>query len=665
MAVFLVFSCPSLADDELEGIYDLSLEQLLNVKITVASLFEDSALFVASSASKVSEEEWRRQGAEKTYDAIEHVPGVYTAEFVHGQTVPVFRGYGGVEHVNSFLVLLDGIPLNNYSSSSANYGVPNYALGNLSSIEVIRGPGSALYGADAFYGVVSLNTWQAQKNTLQTWAELGSFGHKNANIRAHYNFSEHVGLSSQVYIARTDDEKLFHDFHQTGGNGIIMEDELQHDYKNITTTHKLQIYDAQLAYYYSSHEVEDSFGLSEFSAVPNGTHSNGDASFQALKLSHELNLTPRWSLESQLFYSQDQQVGLYGLLTPGEIPTEPGLTWDSKDSKTGASVMFKKHLNDEQWQGVFGFSVDKSVVDHFGAVFTGSPLDVNNKSRETAALIGQVDWRLFDEALQIIIGGRYDNYSDFGHYVSPRLGVIYHPQSQSAIKLLYGNAFRAPSVNEQVNNGLVQGGGDDLQPEEVDTYELIWMQETQKYNVSVNIYYSQTAELISFTPDADPGFAARYINQGEAESYGLEIAGRYQLGKWDVYGNYGYNQSQLNTPVKIEDAYPAFPDHIINAGLNYAVSPTVMLSANQVLQKGRQTDDGHVVSFKNEDLSLLSRTDVHLAWLFQAQRYNTSVYFIVLDIFDRQDTKSSLMEIERGNATPGRYLKVGVELSMP
>ena len=57
-----------------------------------------------------------------TFDALVHVPGAYVATYFHGQLIPTFRGFAGVEQYNSFLLLLDGMPLNKYSSAAATYG---------------------------------------------------------------------------------------------------------------------------------------------------------------------------------------------------------------------------------------------------------------------------------------------------------------------------------------------------------------------------------------------------------------------------------------------------------------------------------------------------------------------------------------------------------------
>ena len=86
-----------------DNFFDLSLAELMEVE--VASHFYEDELTVGSSVSKITEAQWRSQGAEKTFDALVHLPGIYVSEYFHGQMVPSFRGFAGSDQYNSFLLL--------------------------------------------------------------------------------------------------------------------------------------------------------------------------------------------------------------------------------------------------------------------------------------------------------------------------------------------------------------------------------------------------------------------------------------------------------------------------------------------------------------------------------------------------------------------------------
>ena len=262
-----------------ESFFDLSLAELMEIEI--ASFFMEDELTVGSTVSKVTEAQWRSQGAEKTFDALEHLPGIYISEYFHGQQVPSFRGFAASEQYNSFLLLLDGIPMNNYSSAAGTYGAPNYALGNLESIEVIRGPGSSIYGADAFNGVVSLNTWSSDIDQVEAWAEAGDFGYLQGNARLRHSWGDDVVLTSVLSASGTENEHIPASFHSSETSALV-DAEITGEYENLTTTHKLAIQNFEFALYYSEHETADSFGSGEVAPFfPNGNHTDGAAKMMA------------------------------------------------------------------------------------------------------------------------------------------------------------------------------------------------------------------------------------------------------------------------------------------------------------------------------------------------------------------------------------------------
>ena len=658
----------SAAASDSGDLFSLSLTELLQVRLTsIASLFEEDELYVGSSVSKVTEGQWREQGAEKTFDAIEHLPGVYNSEYFHGMSIPTFRGLSDSNQYNSFLVLLDGMPVNNYSSAAAAYGMPNFALGNLESIEVIRGPGSALYGANAFNGVVALNSWSSDSDQAQLFGEVGSFGFYQTTGRLHQGFTDSVALTSALSVSGTDDESIEADFTPTAG-ALQVDDEVSGEYSNITSSHKLALGDFAVGLYYSRHEVKDAVGSGESAGLPNGNHTDGTAVMQALKLSHSAALGGHWQADSSLFYMQDKLNGSFGIASIGAPPAAvggvPTLDWDSKDTHIGFNTVFKKPLGDSNTQMLFGYNFEHLEVESFGVGLTGSPPLAENRSRDLNGLMAQFEQRLLDNKLQLIIGGRFDHYSDFGDTTSPRAAIIYHPQPNSAIKLLYGNAYRSPSLNEQVDNGIVMGG-DDLDPEQVDTYELIWIHQGKNWRYSLTAYESQLSDSISIEFSLDPaspaGFTLQYSNNTQATARGLELEAAISLGKWSLSGNIASNET---TGKNIDDTFPAYPDLIVNVAVAYRVSEQLKISLFQQYFDERRTDSTPTItrSYTNQPLSSWSRTDLSVNWRpASSKRYE--VFVNVLDLFDNADTQSALTLVEDGHGTPGLRVTAGLNVN--
>jgi len=649
-----------------ESFFDLSLTELMEV--TIASLFMEDELTVGSTVSKVTETQWRTQGAEKTIDALQHLPGIYVSEYLHGQMIPSFRGASG--QYNSFLLLLDGMPLNNYSSAAGTYGTPNYALGNLQDIEVIRGPGSAIYGADAFNGVVSLNTWSSDENRQEAWVEGGSFGYRQLTARFRQSLGESATLTSMLSTSATDDEHLPDKFHASPGAPLTSA-EISGEYENLTTTHKLAIKDLELAFYYSRHDVADSYGAGEVTgAFPNGHHTDGATEMWAGRLSHSYRFENGIELESSLYHVEDELLGSFGLGSNiAAPPVPPTLDWDSRDKRTGASVMAKTPLNERGTRFLLGYNYDSTEVDYLRISVTdsGAPPVAEEARRTVNGIMGQVEQRLLNERIQLIAGARYDDYSDIGSHTSPRLAAILHPNKQSALKFLYGNAYRAPNVNEQSSNGIVKGGGDNLAPEVVDTYEVAWIHAGAAWRYRLSTYFSEVEDSIIIGQSTDPAFVLEYQNSGDAESYGVEIEAIYRADAWQLYGNAGWNSSKETAPTVNPDASSAYPELTANAGITYHINRSWALTMHNLIYDGFKTfnpGEGIAPSYVDQgELSTLWRADIHVSVRPAQLSAETEIYFTVLDIFDRQDMAASMSPVEYGDGMPGRRLVIGARVA--
>ncbi len=648
---------------DVEQLSGLSLSELLEVR--VASGFLENELRVGSSVSQVSEDQWRRQGARRTFDAIEHVPGVYVSDYINGQSIPSFRGFSDSNQYNSFLLLLDGMPLNNYSSGAGTYGTPNFALGNLRSIEVIRGPGSAVYGANAFQGVVAMNTWSSEEDRYEAWGEAGNHGYWQANGRIRQSLGEHAQLTAMISGSGLEDAEIVEKFHPSPGADLVTAT-VTGEHTNVTATAKLAIEDFELAFYYSENDTKDSFGVGELAGVfPNGNHSDGLAKMGALKLSYLAKLASGWEIDSTAYHIRDELFGSFGLVNVGGPPEPPSLDWDSKDRRTGINILAKKPYLQSKTQLLFGYTFDFMEVDRFGANVTGAPPTVEDESRKLNGLMGQVEHRFLDDQLQLILGLRYDHYSDFGDHFSPRVAVIYHPLENSALKFMYGNAYRAPALNEQVTSGLIKGGGEALGPETVDTFELVWMQSDGGWRYSVSTYYSMVKDGINITISNEPGFFFEYRNNADFESYGIELDGSYRIEKWELFGNLSYNQSKQTGPIEIEEIFSAYPDYILNFGITYQPVPEWTITLNQLVHEGRETLVVPLTSPSYENTGPLptrARTDLHLGWQPWGPEKDHELYFYVRDLFDNADIQSSMSPVENGNGTAGRQFALGLRL---
>src|SRR3989338_338791 len=123
---------------ESADLFNLSIEELMDVKVSVASLTEESMLDAPASVSKLTRDDWTRNGSRRLTDALESVPNVVSHEIWGGTETISIRGYSTeLSGVRGLASSLDGVPLNSYTHATSAYHLPNLALDSLQQVEMI------------------------------------------------------------------------------------------------------------------------------------------------------------------------------------------------------------------------------------------------------------------------------------------------------------------------------------------------------------------------------------------------------------------------------------------------------------------------------------------------------------------------------------------------
>jgi iron complex outermembrane receptor protein len=147
------------------------------------------------------------------------------------------------------------------------------------------------------------------------------------------------------------------------------------------------------------------------------------------------------------------------------------------------------------------------------------------------AVFGQDEWALSEKFL-VNIGLRHDHYESFGGSTNPRLALIYAPLLGTTVKLLYGEAFRAPNVYELYYHDGYNSAkpNPNLDPESIQSLELVWEQQLSHHlRGALSLYRNEIDDLLAYTMDPVDGLYY-YDNLSGAEAYGLEIS---LEGKWN------------------------------------------------------------------------------------------------------------------------------------
>jgi iron complex outermembrane receptor protein len=162
----------------------LSIEQLMDVEVTSVSKTRESLLGAAAAVATVTSEDIRRSGANTVPEALRFVPGLYVARQTANSWSVSSRGFSGVNS-QDLLVLSDTRSIYTPLFSGVFWDVQDYLMGDIDRIEVIRGPGGALWGSDAVNGVININTKPAQ-DTQGTYLEAQTGTQEHVTTAARY-----------------------------------------------------------------------------------------------------------------------------------------------------------------------------------------------------------------------------------------------------------------------------------------------------------------------------------------------------------------------------------------------------------------------------------------------------------------------------------------------
>lgn len=581
------------------SLWDMSLEELGKIRITsLASGTQTPLDKAAAIATVITADDIAAMGATNIDQVLETVPGLHVTR--SNQTYfpkYIIRGITSTYNPQT-LMLVNGIPITSlFTGDRGHISGGEMPIKSIARIEVIRGPGSALYGADAFSGVINIVTKQHNDiNGTKTGARVGSFGTQSVWL-------EHGGSYNKVDIgftleAETTDgfkRKVESDAQTAVDNNPILQAMFGAPPASLapnTTNNMKDSIEARLDIahdnsllrvgYQGRYDVGSTVGYAE---ALDPTSRLSSQRFNA-DYTYTLNgLTPNIDIESRLSYYKNTQevktdILLFpkgagaGLFSKGFIGN-PG--YKEENARVDLSGLFKglnNHLirlgTGFTWDDMFEVTETKNFMVAFQP--NGSPIflprpsgmieDVSDtpevylpeSQRTNHYVFVQDEWK-FAPNWQATTGVRYDHFSDFGDTINPRLALVWATTDTITTKLLYGKAFRAPSFAELFStSNPIALGNPDLKPETIDTYELAFSHQlSSQLLYTANIYSYNIKDFITFAPQTG---GAKAQNVGELQGHGLELEADYSpFYNLRFLVNFAYQKStDKKTDVDIGDA---------------------------------------------------------------------------------------------------------------
>ncbi|HWN08753.1 MAG TPA: TonB-dependent receptor [Pyrinomonadaceae bacterium] len=504
-----------------------SIEDLMNMEVASvysASKYSQKVTEAPSSVSIVTSEQIQRYGYRTLGEILSSVRGFYVTSDRNYTYVGV-RGFARPGDYNTrILLLVDGHRLNDniYDQGFLGRELP-VDVDLIERVEIVRGPSSSLYGTNAFFAVVNVITKRGQDvDGIEISTEVASFGSYQGRLsygKKMSNKSE-ILLSGTHYDSRGQRQLYIKEFDSPAtNNGVAVNAD---DEKATNLLVNVSFKDFTLHGTYGVREKGIPTGA--FGTIFNDrrTRTNDRRGYVDLKYDHtfsnQLNLVARASYDSYAYngdyiydYSEDDtpllavnKDSLQGRWWTGELQ----LTKTIRKHRLTVGSEYRDNVR--QNQSNFNLGSEETPF-----------LDLQQTSRNVAVFL-QDEFRM-GENLTLTAGARYDRHSEFGGTIKPRLALIYHPVATATVKLLYGEAFRAPN-NYELYYGAAEGfnGNPTLKPETISTTELVF----EKYlgdhmRLSASGYVYRIKGLISQTADSEGSIT--FSNQEEVAARGLEL----------------------------------------------------------------------------------------------------------------------------------------------
>jgi iron complex outermembrane receptor protein len=501
-----------------------SLETLMKMEIPVveaASKYEQKTTEAPASVTIITSDEVKKYGYQTLADILASAPGLYVS-YDRNYSFLGVRGFNPGDYNNRVLLLVDGHRLNNSLTDGAGIGTDFILdVDLIDRVEIVRGPGSSLYGNNAFLGVINVITRKGRDitgNGFEVSGEGGSFDSYKGRVTYGNRFKNdlEVLLSGTIYDSAGQSSLYYPAYdqrinpgNQWALNNGIAENADSDSFKSGFGS--LAFHDFSLEGGYITREKGNptAQGGPPITFDDNRFRTTDDRGYVNFKFAHEF--PEDIDVTAQVYYDRsDHKIDQpYTLNTPGDLLLEEvqtGEWW-------GTDLQLTKRLWDRHTLTLGGeYRDDFRQQDGFYSnntnVPAGSPISGN---RQNYAVYLQGDFAVLTN-LHFNAGVRYDQYDDFAPAFNPRLALIYNPVGQTVFKAIYGTAFRAPNFFE-----VTYSAPPPLRPETITTYELDYEQGIGNHlRSSVAGFYNQIDNLISLGSQG-------YQNLSGAEAKGVEL----------------------------------------------------------------------------------------------------------------------------------------------
>lgn len=559
--LMFLFPLTALADTE-ELNTTSSLDNLLNMKITVASGIENQ-LTVRQSPGVVSvltRRDIDAIGASNLFELLRYVGGYQFGVDETGQESFLVRGnYGGE---GQLLINYNGVPVNENSYGSAVFG-GNFSLDHIDRIEIIRGPGSTLYGGTAELGVINIISKKLRGEAEASYATNKineSTGYETASFGVGFGGEAEEDFAVDIfggYSQRDSTEDGYFGF-----DGSFIEDASPF-FENENEFFQLNASKSGLDFKLLYSKYQKNFPLSFTDLTADDgfsveTETPGSVTYRSVitQLGYRYAHSDNTTINSSLLYGKYDS----GKFTGGFVDEYPEWYFDVPTERVSLKVALNHRPSwNENISLDMGYGYDQDRAEYSQQQvdtlldFEDIDRDVGTDKFDTQYIFLQGLYKL--QNYTFTAGLRSEQHSEVDGATVPRLGLTY-VNGPFHYKLLASRAFRAPSITSI-------GISPDIEPELAEVFEIeIGRRIGFDSLIQLNLFSNKLEDVITYDDDL-----VEFFNEGEVHTLGAELEYRYEPDWGFVALNYSQHWLEKNTVIDFQ-AFRYDPETDTEIGLD-------------------------------------------------------------------------------------------------
>lgn len=534
----------------------MDLMELLNTPIESASKRSQKSIESPQAITLLTESQIRASGAFRLIDALKLMTGVNVYEFGRERAYLTIRGTVVNALMKNVQVLVDGVPLFNTENQVIPVDLIPVPIESVQQIEVVRGPSSSLYGANAQVGVVSITTKKA-KTGVGGSVRAGAAEKGIYNLQSFFNYGSKAFNLTAGFSGNSRRDSGISD-RVLGGTRMVDQEDQGHG-SQVFLRPELVLGEGRLwAMYSKANNVNGPQVVESSQGTKVYQFRNSESSTEIAQLGWSQPWSSSFHTELKLNFNHLIPVNFAAFeVVPGSptsaatVPIlnqlDPATRADYKiiDSTYQQAVLQANWDPSETLHFVFGMDSAKMKAEK-------SPLLGLHAEQKNSATGGflSVDWTLGPATFSF--GGRIENETLGGSRTSPRMAVVYSLSESSVIRGGYFTSTRSPQVNEVIQDVRIPGrpaplGNPNLKPEEFDNIEIGYRKNWSTWSLDLTAYQMSLKKVIGAQPTGliVGGFAqTQYMNgKNSLKNKGLELTLQGELREgWML----GFNACAIN-----------------------------------------------------------------------------------------------------------------------